>query len=262
LLLLAATACGGATGVELPQPTPDEPPEESYRAVPGFDTRDYPGEGIMAAWRESSPYQWVGYYLPAPCYTGTTWQGKRESLQRQGWGIAVLFVGEQDWPTPAARDSLADDPRCVSDNLTPDNGAAHAREAQREAAREGFPRGTVIYLDVERVESVSDALAGYVSAWTAALLEQGRYVPGLYAHARNASELVDLMADEYASQGRTDRPRLWVASPSGFSLRRGPAESGFEAHIWQGALDVEERWGGHTLRIDANVAASQEPSGQ
>ncbi len=35
----------------------------------GFDTYSYPGDDAMLAWRdEGVPYEWVGYYLPAPCH--------------------------------------------------------------------------------------------------------------------------------------------------------------------------------------------------
>ena len=51
------------------------------RGVPGFDTRDYPGDAVMRGWFGASPYRWVGYYLPAPCYTGTTWTGRRAALR-------------------------------------------------------------------------------------------------------------------------------------------------------------------------------------
>lgn len=231
--------------------------------MPGFDTRDYPGDGVMEAWRASSPYRWVGYYLPAPCYTGTSWEGKRETLRRMGWGVAVLFVGEQDWATADPAPADADQPpRCTRYNLTPERGAADAAAAARAAAAEGFGTGTVVYLDVERVESVSPALTGYVRAWFEALLDDGRYTPGLYAHGSNAAALMSTARAAFDDAGRTDAPRLWVASTGGFSLRRAPAESGFpDAAIWQGILDTHETWGGHRLRIDANVAADADPSG-
>src|SRR5690349_10370204 len=34
----------------------------------GFDTNIYPGERALRAWREAGPYEWVGFYLPAPCH--------------------------------------------------------------------------------------------------------------------------------------------------------------------------------------------------
>lgn len=65
----------------------------------GFDTYAYPGDKAMQAWRaDGSPYEWVGYYLPAaPCHKGTTWAGKRQRLLDMGWGIAVVYVGQQTW---------------------------------------------------------------------------------------------------------------------------------------------------------------------
>jgi hypothetical protein len=64
----------------------------------GFDTYAYPGDDVMLAWRhESVPYEWVGYYLPAPCHDGTTWMGKRARLAEMGWGMAVIYVGQQTW---------------------------------------------------------------------------------------------------------------------------------------------------------------------
>ena len=267
-IILAATLALGACSSSGPgtptvgpgaPPTPGEP-AVVYRGVPGFDTRDYPGDGVMARWREHSPYRWVGYYLPAPCYTGTSWVGRRSTLDRMGWGMAVLYVGEQDWRAmgapPAMTDSAAtEDPRCASANLTAENGRAHGADAVAAAAREGFPPGTTIHLDVERVDDVSPELAAYVGAWIGALLDGGQYLPGLYAHERNAGALMDVAAAEYARRSRIGEPRLWVASAAGFDVRAAPAESGVpQADVWQGAFDRDERWGEVTLRIDVNVA--------
>lgn len=238
----------------------------AHRAHPGFDTRDYPGSSAMATWMESSPYRWVGYYLPAPCYTGTSWIGRRSDLERMGWGLAVLFVGEQDWGAmAAARDVVEHEheagARCTRSNLTVQEGARDAAEASREAASEGFPAGTAIYLDVERVEVVSAELARYVRAWVGAMLDEGRYLPGLYAHGRNVPELHPMVVGEYGRRGRGRDVPLWVATSQGFDIARTPAESGFEsADVWQGAFDRRETWGGVTLQVDVNVARTPSPS--
>lgn len=252
-----------------PAPTPD--PDPAARGVPGFDTREYPGDAVMSRWLEESPYRWVGYYLPAPCYTGDSWQGKRSELRGMGWGLAVLFVGEQDWPAsptdPPADSVSGAEPdadsaegatgpaRCTRSNLSAEQGRQDGAAAATAAAAEGFGEGTVVYLDVERVDSVSTPLAEYVEGWTRALRSAG-YTPGLYAHARNADTLLDRMTR--ATGG--DEVRLWVASTGGFNLRRAPSESGFPATIWQGVLDTEESWGGTTLLIDQNVADRTHPS--
>ena len=48
----------------------------------------YPGDEHMRTWRQASPYQWVGYYLPAPCHRDTSFSGRRQFLTEsasRGW---------------------------------------------------------------------------------------------------------------------------------------------------------------------------------
>ena len=67
---------------------------------PGFDTNLYPGDDAMRAWRDHAGYHWVGYYLLAPCHKDGSWQGKRDMLESMGWGVAVVYVGQQTWGRP------------------------------------------------------------------------------------------------------------------------------------------------------------------
>ena len=244
--------------------TPRTETLQPARGIPGFDTRDYPGDDAMRAWFGASPYRWVGYYLPAPCYKGTTWSGKRQSLHEIGWGFAVLFVGEQDWSEMAgvrADTAVVEQPQCSSAHLTTERATAHADDAARAAAQDGFPRGTVIFLDVERVDRVSPELRDYVRAWTARLLENGAYTPGLYTHDINVEALYPVVAEELVRAGRTGRAPLWVAKTSGFDIGSSPRESGYgAASVWQGVLNTREQWRGVRLNIDINVADSPDPS--
>jgi hypothetical protein len=260
-----------------------------YAAHPGFDTYYYPGDPALRAWRAASPYRWVGFYLPAPCHREGSWSGRRAAIQALGWGIAVLYVGQQTWegqplaapPAPAdstATDSTATDstggaaapavpgapappPACAPSQLTPERAAADAADAIAKAAAEGFARGTVIYLDVERMERVPPAMHAYYRGWVRAMLADGRYRPGLYCHVRNAAELHAGVQEEFAAAGVADAPRFWVAGGAGFDVTRAPEAVGLPfAAVWQGAHDVPETWGGVTLRVDANVARTPSPS--
>lgn len=230
--------------------------------VAGFDTRAYPGDETMSAWREASPYAWVGYYLTAPCYTGTTWQGERAGLESMGWGTAAIFVGEQDWSSIQAADSTVAEQgaRCTTQNLDPEHGRRDAAEADSVMAAEGFPPGTPVFIDVERMERVSVAMESYLHAWFAGMLELGHYTPALYAHERNATPLFEAARRAFADAGRSDAPILWVARSGGFALDRRPEDSGIlSASIWQGLFDVEQTWAERTLVIDANVALTSIP---
>jgi len=87
---LAAAALSGQEA-----PIASEVARPSYM---GFDTGEYPGDDAMRAWRTGdSPYHWSGYYLPSPCHQDEGWEGKRETLTAMGYGLAVLYVGQQTW---------------------------------------------------------------------------------------------------------------------------------------------------------------------
>ena len=308
----AACASGGAssgasktvpapvTGTAPPSPTNVQPTPaarpDPIRSVPrnghpGFDTRVYPGETALRAWEAHSPYEWVGYYLVAPCQKGTTWSGKRAALKQMGWGIAVIYIGEQDWPD-AARDSTANASstsassantgnnagmsnsantgntagttaakQCTAANLTAAKGELDAARSDSTAGAEGFASGTVIYLDIERVEGVSKNFETYIRAWVRTKLTSGKYTPGIYVHEKNANALHAIVKSEYANAGRAGEPPIWIASPVGFDVGAAPSASSFSfARIWQGVFNKAETWGGVTLTIDANVATTADPS--
>jgi hypothetical protein len=257
-LLSAVVLLTGCAGAVLPEPR--APGIDA--TVPGFDTRTYPGPAAMRTWYDASPYYWVGYYVSAPCYTGTTWTGRREEIASMGWGMAVIYVGEQDWSAIQPPDTSAALPgaRCTSENLDPEHGRRDAVEADSILDAEGFAPGTPVFLDVERMERVSRAMESYVRAWFTHMLTIGRYTPALYAHERNATTLYEAARVAFVEAGRSDAPILWVARGGGFSVDSRPADSGIlTASIWQGLFDTHETWGGVTLKIDANVASAAVP---
>jgi hypothetical protein len=285
-----------------PSPTPAGPTKPVRAGHPGFDTNVYPGDATMRAWRDASPYEWVGYYLPAPCHRDASWAGKREALIGMGWGTAAIYVGQQDWtqmnrapaqqpqldtaaaaqnpstqptPTPQSQPQPSGQPQpstqtqvqaapaqCSAANLVGGRGGTDADDAIARAAGEGFPAGSVIFLDVERVQNVSPQLVGYAREWAQRVLAEGRYLPGLYVHRLNAAPLAEAMRTAWVGAGRSDAVPVWVtATDAAFTLDQQPGASGLgDATMWQGRLDANESWGGTTLRIDQNVSLSRSPS--
>ena len=172
----------------------------------GFDTFAYPGDEAMRAWMTADkPYRWVGYYLSAPCHNDDSWEGKRDTLSRMGWGMAVIYVGQQTWGrTPGQKVAVTRyttrrvkqtvrlksgkrvvryvrkrvpvkvlvSPRaspgasCSTQFVSADRGVRDANDAIAKTAAEGFSPGTTIFLDIERMESVPKAMRAYYEAWT------------------------------------------------------------------------------------------------
>lgn len=234
----------------------------------GFDTHSYPGDGAMQRWKDAAPYEWVGYYLPSPCHEDESWVGTRQKLVDMGWGLAVIYVGQQTWdgvPAPplaqAKRKIARGDRACHKGLLTANRGDAEAEDAIATTATEGFPDGTVIFLDVEYMDRTSPAMRAYTRAWTRAVLADGRFRPGVYVHSHNATPIYEIVRAEYEAAGLNEEPPIWVAGGARFAPGKKPQAAGHAfAAVWQGVLDVTQTWGGIRLPIDVNVAAVPSPS--
>jgi hypothetical protein len=267
-----------------------QPTREVTGRHPGFDTNIYPGDRAMQAWRDAGVYDWVGYYLPAPCHKAGTWAGKRETLDAMGWGMAVIYVGQQTWgfevprasaraaaptnrrpPTRAARQMTRLEspmPRaqpgqtCVPGLLSAAQGRLEADDAIARTRAEGFPTGTVIFLDLERMERVPKVMRDYYSAWTRRVLDEGSFRPGYYAHTHNAELIYADIKAIFESRGLTRDPPFWIAGNSrAFDVSKKPHEVGHSfAGVWQGLLDVWRTHNGVRLPVDVNVAAVPSPS--
>ena len=267
----------------------------------GFDTSKYPGDDAMQAWRDDGSYEWVGYYLPsAPCHRDASWSGKREQLTQMGWGLAVVYVGQQTWgKTPGKAELVTKyvkrrvkqvktrhgrkvvsyvtkrvpvkvlvQPRaepgssCSTHFVSASRGRAEADDAIARTEAEGFPRGTVIFLDVEHMSTVPQAMRDYYKDWTARVLADGRYRPGFYAHTANAALIYRDVKSVYDSLNVSDEPPFWVAGNTAeFAPGKTPTDVGHAfAAVWQGVLDKIEERNGHRLPIDVSVAATASPS--
>ena len=100
----------------------------------GIDLSPYPGDQVMQAWWNDSPFCYTGFYLgPTAYHSDTSFMSKRQTLVNQGWGLLPIYVGRQ-----------AD-----SEHLDTPTGIADADEAVSLAVSNAFPLNTTIYLDVE-----------------------------------------------------------------------------------------------------------------
>jgi hypothetical protein len=284
--LIALSACS-ETRIVGPGPDPNH-----GSSHPGFDTSLYPGDDAMQAWlTPSSPYEWVGYYLQAPCHRDPSWMGKRATLTSMGWGLAVLYVGQQTFdgqpdivipfdldrvlPIPdslpraragvvtpsSAAEIQSGVVTCSRTLLTSEQGATDAIDAVTKTATEGFAGGTVIYLDIEHMDVIPGSMEAYYRAWVQQVLADGRFRPGVYVHKANAQSIYDGIARAYADMNRTGTAVFWVTGSNGFSIDKSPQDVGFPwASIWQGEYEVNQTYNGVTINIDVDVAAMKSPS--
>lgn len=281
--LVASCSDAGPTG-----PTPPA----NATSYAGFDISGYPGDAAMQAWKyPTSPFTWVGYYLPAPCHRDTTWSGTRATLASMGWGTAAIYVGQQDWTqilmripdshmaaltpgehTPLSERALADiapgaapldatSPSCSSSLLTIPEGTSEATDAANKMAANGYATQSVVFLDVEYVRNVSPELLAYYRAWLTGILADGRYRAGVYMSKTNAQTLHDAAVDVYKTAGRPDTPVFWIAGSNGFTTSSNPTDIGISyASVWQGLFDASRFYGGWSLTIDLDVASTANPS--
>ena len=225
----------------------------------GFDTNIYPGDRTMKIWAQDGTYDWVGFYLPAPCHKDDSWSDKRDTLLSMGWGLAVVYVGQQVWKTSRKPRKGA---TCANMFITASRGVADGHDAINRVIAEGFPHGTVIFLDIERMDRIPASMKAYYSSWTRTVLEDGRYRVGYYTHHDNAAEIFRDVKAVLTAKGDTTEPPFWIAGRTKiFDTDKMPTDVGHAfAEVWQGLLDVTRTHAGIRLPIDVNVSGSRSPS--
>lgn len=230
----------------------------------GFDMLKPPGPKnleLMQRLIESGAFSWAGYYLaPTNAVPKKTkdWMGTREILTEQGWGLVPLYWGSQvndktvaAWAkekTPADREKKARK-----------QGKKDSQDAAELAAKEGFPHGTKIYLDVEPEgatvsQTIRDSYAAYVDEWFATLwdalgsgLDKPHYFPAFYGHVRdviaNTYSSKVLNSDRWLCGGRKAVPPgekndNVLLDAWGWPLTPEPYDAGRPCTMWQWAQDV------------------------
>jgi hypothetical protein len=142
------------------------------KAYLGFDRNNYPGDATLPILRKT--FSFCGYWLNAPPSALTdTWLGERHQLVRSGFGFLVLFNGRK------YAEIQDRDPQAL--------GHTDGLAAALAAGREGFPRGTIIFLDQEEGGRLLTAQRTYVLAWMDTVTASG-FRPGIYCSGMPAVE--------------------------------------------------------------------------
>ena len=138
-------------------------------AFVGFDRNDYPGDSRLAELHRH--FAFAGFWLNNPPGASTnSWTGKRQKLRDAGFGFLALWNGRLD-----AEILRAQKAGTAPASLGQRDGAA-AIEAAR---REGFPAGTILFLDQEEGGRLLPEQAGYFFGWTEQV-GASAYQPGAY----------------------------------------------------------------------------------
>ncbi|MGA2300670.1 MAG: glycoside hydrolase domain-containing protein [Candidatus Acidiferrum sp.] len=243
----------------------------------GFDRNDYPGDDALPSLRKT--FSFTGYWLSAPPgEKRSTWFGKRTLLQSQGFGFVALFNGRESRTLHNSADARQ-------------KGMLDAQSAAKLARQEGFPRDSVIFLDIEEGGRLPGPYHAYLQAWNNGLAQAG-YRAGVYCSAIPVDEGQGVhVTTAQDIQAHVTSPVLvyWVYNDAcppapGCAFPANPpppAQSGFSAAtIWQYAQsprrkeftvrcaasyaadgncyvpgDAQHRW-----FLDANVATTPDPS--
>jgi hypothetical protein len=250
--------------------------QASTRLYVGFDRNNYPGDDALAALRKT--FAFSGYWLNAPPgETSTTWTGKRGVLTAHGFGFLVLFNGRLDKELKSLRDPKR-------------TGANDADAAVRAAQTEGFPRGTVIFVDQEEGGRMLPEQREYLYAWidgvNAAGFRAGVYCSGM----PDESDKGVITADDIRENAGARQISFFIyndACPPSpgciFSPQTtAPTQSGVPfAAVWQIAQSPRRKnitarcratyaadgncyppgLAAHKIYVDVDVAASGDPSG-
>lgn len=241
----------------------------------GFDRNDYPGDANLKTLHQTFAY--TGYWLNnPPGENSNSWVGHRGAVESAGFGFLVLFNGRlySDLKSVAKAQQL---------------GKADALIAVSCARREGFPRGTIIFLDQEQGGRMLPEQKAYIYAWVDAIIAAG-FRAGIYCSGMaSPDEQHVVTAEDIRQSAGTRQITYWATNdacpPSPgctFSQRPPtPAQSGIEfAEIWQFAQspqrnDVATRCTGYNhdgscyppgasaaqgLHVDLNTANSPDPS--
>jgi hypothetical protein len=210
----------------------------SAQSYLGFDRNDYPGDDSLKALRQN--FSFAGYWLNnPPGESRNTWVGKRSALQSAGFGYLILFNGRLYADLKNVRRSTR-------------LGSSDAQLAAAAARREGFPAGTVIFLDQEQGGRMLLEQKAYIYNWVDAVNAAG-FRAGIYCSGIAAQESpgVNIVTADDIRQNAGGRKIVYFVTNDACPPSPGcvfpkeppkPSQSGIAfAEIWQFAQSPKRR---------------------
>jgi hypothetical protein len=158
LALSLVTFCSASLRAQNPPAHPAAPAPQNYV---GFDANDYPGDAQLPTLRKQ--FAFTGYWLTNP---------------RNGFGFLVVADGRLD------KEILKSQKSGKSPAMLARQDAAAAVAA---AQREGFPPGTILFLDQEEGGRMLPEQAEYLLGWTESVAATA-YRPGVYASGKPVTD--------------------------------------------------------------------------
>ena len=194
----------------------------------GFDRNEYPGDSNLKVLRQTFSY--AGYWLNNPPGASSNgWRGHRAAVHSAGFGFLVLFNGR----LYAQLKTVMKAKRL---------GRFDARTAVAAARSEGFPSGTVIFLDQEQGGRMLPEQKAYIFEWVDAVIAAG-FRAGIYCSGMvSPDEQHAVTAEDIRQSAGARNIMYWVTNdacpPSpGCTFSQhppSPAESGVTfAEVWQ-----------------------------
>jgi len=202
----------------------------------GFDRNDYPGDANLKILRQTFSY--TGYWLNnPPGAKSNSWAGHRAAVEATGFGFLVLFNGH----LYAELKSEANAQRM---------GKGDALQAVSSARQEGFPGGTIIFLDQEQGGRMLPEQKAYIYAWVDGIIAAG-FRAGIYCSGQvSPDEQHAITAVDIRHTAGSRQITYWAINdacpPSpGCSFPRTPptpSESGLDfAEVWQFAQSPQRK---------------------
>ena len=246
---------------------------QSRTSYLGFDRNMYPGDSEIK--ELSKRFAFTGYWLNNPPGTPTNnWVGKRQVIRRAGMGFVVLWNGRSYKELLEKAQQL---------------GREDAKAAVEAARKEGFRRGTVIFVDQEEGGRLLPEQKAYLYAWmdgvTAGGYRSGVYCSGIAYTEEGGAGAKVVTAEDIRKHAGKRKIVYWVANdacpPSPGCVERArisPSENGLKfVGVWQYAQSPvrESLVGacrqtydpttncyvkGTKIDVDLNVAWSKDPS--